>query len=240
MLKIGHLSNYSLRLAVSTQYSKLPKIIIDTMEFEFVVRRLAGKGYSRYFSTMQYEDLISLALNDNRLKRIMPNHADIFKDRKYLRNLLDMFIKVEIQNRHDIELLKTGTSRSFELSEDEQGLNEFMNRHLAVDVGHINVYRFNLNSIRQSIRLREKKEVRRERELNDLRAAELELRKKKVEDRTQRCNKKIRRKLRIRTRKIEHEVAEHEPIMNNTISDDKIVDPTSVQNNNGNSHQHIQ
>jgi len=239
MLKIDHLSNYSLRLAVSTQYSKLPKVIIDTMEFEFVIRRLAGKGYSRYFSTMQYEELISLALDNNRLKKLMPNHADIFEDRKYLRNLLDMFIKVEIQNRHDTELLKTGISRSFDLSTDEQSLNDFMNGHLVVDLGHINVYRFNLNSIRQSIRLREKKELRRERDLEDLRAAELELREKKVKNRTQRYNKKIRRKFRIRTRKIDNEVTGHEPNVNNTIIENKIVDQTSVQNNNTNS-QHIQ
>ena len=46
------------------------------------------------------------------------------------------------------------------------------------------------------MRLREKKEVRRERELEELRAAEYELRQKKSKDRTQRYNKKLRRKLR--------------------------------------------
>jgi len=40
---------------------------------------------------MQYDDLISLALDDNRLKKMMPQHADIFEDLKYLCNLMDMF-----------------------------------------------------------------------------------------------------------------------------------------------------
>jgi len=58
-----------------------------------------------------------------------------------------------------------------------------MNGHQSADTGHINVYRFNLNNMK---RLREKKEVRRERELEELRASELELRRQKGKDRTQR------------------------------------------------------
>ena len=49
------------------------------------------------------------------------------------------------------------------------------------------------------MRLREKKEVCRERELEELRLSEFELRQKKSKDRTQRYNKKIRRKLRRRS-----------------------------------------
>ena len=32
LLRIDYLSNYALRLAISTQYLKLPKIVIDTIE----------------------------------------------------------------------------------------------------------------------------------------------------------------------------------------------------------------
>ena len=57
-------------------------------------------------------------------------------------------------------------------------------------------YLINLHDIRQSVRLREKKEACRERELEELKAAEYELRQQKSKDRTQRYNKKLRRKLR--------------------------------------------
>jgi len=113
-----------------------------------------------------------------------------------------------------------------------------MNGHQSADIGNINVYRFNLNNIRQSIRLREKKEVRHERELEQLRASELELRKKKSKDRTQRYNKKIRRKFRMRARRIENEVVGNETMMDNNIINDKIVDQVSVQHKNSNDNLH--
>ena len=37
------------------------------MEFEFIVRRLAGRGFSKYYQNMDYDDLIQLALDKNRL-----------------------------------------------------------------------------------------------------------------------------------------------------------------------------
>ena len=108
LLRIDYLSNFALRLAISTQYLKLPKIVIDTMEFEFIGRRLAGRGFSKYFQNMDYDDLIQLALDKNRLVKLIPNHIDMFVDRRYICNLLDMLIKVEIQYRQDMVYLDEG------------------------------------------------------------------------------------------------------------------------------------
>ena len=71
LLGVNNLSNHVLRLIISTQYQKSPKIVIDTMEFEFTVRRIAGRGYSKLFQKMSMEELISLALDVDRLKTIM-------------------------------------------------------------------------------------------------------------------------------------------------------------------------
>jgi hypothetical protein len=196
LLRIDYLSNHVLRLAISTQYLKLPKIVIDTMEFEFIVRRLAGRGFSKYFQNMDYDELIHLALDKNRLVRLIPHHIDMFEDRKYICNLLDMFIKVEIQYRQDMVYLEKGvqpTIYSHETLDERHQLLNFIHSSRSNAAAE---YLVNLHDIRQSVRLREKKEVRREKELEELRAAEFEIRQKKSKDRTQRYNKKIRRKLR--------------------------------------------
>jgi len=101
-----------LRLIISTQYQKLPKIVIDTMEFEFTVRRIAGRGYSKLFQQMSMEELIILALDVDRLKTIMPDYEKLFEDHDYIRNLLDMFIRLEIQMRREKVFLERGTVSS--------------------------------------------------------------------------------------------------------------------------------
>ena len=199
LLRIDYLSNHALRLAVSTQYLKLPKIVIDTMEFEFIVRRLAGRGYSKYFQSMDYDELIRLALDKNRLIKMIPHHIEMFEDRTYICNLLDMFIKIEIQNRQDMVYLEEGVTPTIYSHETSDERNQIFNFIHSIKCSNTDEYQVNLNDIRQSVRLREKKEVRRERELEELRVSEFELRQKKSKDRTQRYNKKIRRKLRRRS-----------------------------------------
>jgi len=149
------------------------------------VRRLAGRGFSKYFQNMDYDDLIHLALDKNRLVNLIPHHIGMFEDRNYICNLLDMFIKVEIQYRQDMVYLEDGippTIYSNETLDERYQLLNFIHSSKSNATAE---YMINLHDIRQSVRLREKKEVRRERELEELRAAEYELRQKKSKDRTQ-------------------------------------------------------
>jgi len=46
LLKINWLSEFVIRLIISTKHSILPKIIIDTLEYDFIMRRLGGRGYT--------------------------------------------------------------------------------------------------------------------------------------------------------------------------------------------------
>ena len=40
LLKINWLSNFVIRLLISTRYKLMPKVIIDTLEYDFVMRRM--------------------------------------------------------------------------------------------------------------------------------------------------------------------------------------------------------
>ena len=46
LLKINWLSNFVIRLIISTKYKILPQIIIDTLEYDFVMRRMGSRGYT--------------------------------------------------------------------------------------------------------------------------------------------------------------------------------------------------
>jgi len=209
---------------------KLPKVVIDTMEYDFITRRISGRGYSTYFQDMDWKSLTTLALHHDRLKIIIPNHVDMFEDCQYIRHLLDIFLKEEIQRRQEMIFLTEGIvpyNFNSETVEERRRLVNFLNgipedefrsstlrwrrltgEDLAVDIKSVPVimntmmwkhseeYCVNLNNIRQSVRLREKKESRREKALEELRISELDLRRKKNKARTQRYNKKVRHRLR--------------------------------------------
>ena len=210
ILGINNLSNHVLRLAISTQYSKLPKIVIDTMEFEFTIRRLAGYGYSKLFQQMSMEKLISLALDVDRLKIIIPDHEKLFEDHVYISNLLDMFIRLEIRRRQEVVYLQKGivpAKFANETLHDRMQLNNFLNgvrkeEDIQVQISinamqwkHNHEYIVNLNDIRRSVRIREQSEMKKERALEELREKELQLREQMEKNRTKRYNKKVRRKL---------------------------------------------
>ena len=231
LLGVNNIGNHVLRLIISTQYSKLPKIVIDTMEYEFIVRRLAGRGYSKYFQQMSWEELIRIALDDDRLVSIIPDYSRMFEDHDYIRNLLDMFIRVEIQQRQELVFLREGVmplKYSNELASERIQLNEFLRGVRKDDLARLETademtekrkhegkssdravevlinalqgksdhdYVVNLNNIRRSMRIREKNEIRKEKELEELREKELRMREDKSKKRTKRYNKKIRRKL---------------------------------------------
>ena len=50
LLKINWLSNFCIRLIISTRYKLLPKIIIDTLEYDFVMRRMGGEVIQSIFN----------------------------------------------------------------------------------------------------------------------------------------------------------------------------------------------
>jgi hypothetical protein len=52
LLKINWLSTFVIRLLVSTRYKIMPKVIIDTLEYDFVMRRMNGRGYTKYFKNI--------------------------------------------------------------------------------------------------------------------------------------------------------------------------------------------
>ena len=64
LLKINWLSNFCIRLLISTRYKILPKIIIDTLEYDFVMRRMGGRGYTNYFKDLTLYELMQLTTDD--------------------------------------------------------------------------------------------------------------------------------------------------------------------------------
>ena len=97
---------------------------------------------------MDCDELIRLALDKNRLIKMIPHHIEMFEDRTYICNLLDMFIKIEIQNRQDMVYLEEGvipTIYSHETSDEWNQLSNFIH---CIKCSNTDECQVNLNDIR--------------------------------------------------------------------------------------------
>ena len=211
LLKINWLSNFVIRLLISTRYKILPKIIIDTLEYDFVMRRMSGRGYTKYFKDMSLHNLLQFTNNEHDIMRIIPNFSKLGDEKEYVKTILTIMIKEEIKHRQDIEYLHNGKiTNKFYGSISKITLEHYLSDNLAqapqAQKAHSlvmtskqwnlsNEYLFNLNDIRTSIRLQKKKELRQEKKLEELRQEQLLLSHRKSINRTKRYNQKARKKL---------------------------------------------
>ena len=207
LLKINWLSNFCIRLLISTRYKILPKIIIDTLEYDFVMRRMGGRGYTKYFKDLTLSDLMQLTTSDDNIMKIIPNFSKLGDEKDYVKTILTIMIKEEITHRQDVEFIRHGEIPikfygSISKLTIEHYLNDNSIAHEEINLvsslqqsNLSNEYMGNLNDIRTSVRLQKKKELRQERKLEELRQQQLLVSKRKSIRRTKIYNQKARKKL---------------------------------------------
>ena len=103
------MSNFVIRLIISTKYKILPQIIIDTLEYDFVMRRMGSRGYTKYFKDLSMQELLCLTSTDSNIMKIIPNFSKLGDEQEYMITILTIMIKEEIKHRQDIEFIKYGT-----------------------------------------------------------------------------------------------------------------------------------
>jgi hypothetical protein len=180
----------------------MPKVIIDTLEYDFVMRRLNGRGYTKYFKALNSTDF--------NVMQIIPNFSKLGDENDYVKTLLTIMIKEEIKHRQDIEYLHNGTTpNTFYASISKIKLNNYITDNVANTISaqkvhnvlvtkqwklH-NLYLSNLNDIRTSIRLQKKKELRQEKKLEQLRGEQLLLSRRRSHSRTKLIIRKLEENL---------------------------------------------
>ena len=211
LLKINWLSNFVIRLIISTKYKILPQIIIDTLEYDFVMRRMGSRGYTKYFKDLSMHELLCLTSSDSNIMTIIPNFSKLGDEQEYMITILTIMIKEEIKHRQDIEFIKYGTiPSSFYGSISKLSIDHYISDNFEIDdkaqKAHSlsmtskqwnlsNHYMFNLNDIRTSARLQKKRELKHEKQLEDLRQQQLLFSQRKSLRRTKKYNRKARRNL---------------------------------------------
>ena len=211
LLKINWLSNFVIRLIISTKHKILPKIIIDTLEYDFVMRRMGSRGYTKYFQDLPMQDLLCLTSTDSTIMQLIPNFSKLGDEQDYMKTILTIMIKEEIKHRQDVEFVTYGTIPSSfygsisKLSIDHYISDNFETNDKAQKVHSLimtskqwnlsNDYLFNLNDIRTSARLQNKREFKHVKQLEDLRQQQLLHSQRKSLKRTKKYNQKARRNL---------------------------------------------
>jgi len=211
LLKINWLSNFVIRLIISTKHKILPKIIIDTLEYDFVMRRMGSRGYTKYFKDLSMEELLCLTSSDSNIMRIIPDFSKLGDEQDYIRTLLTIMIKEEIKHRQDVEYIRYGEiPTSFYGSISKFSIDHYISDNFAIEdtaqKAHSlsilskqwnlnNNYLFNLNDIRTSARLQKKRELKQEKKLEEIRRQQLLLSHRKSIRRTKKYNQKDRRNL---------------------------------------------
>ena len=211
LLKINWLSNFCIRLIISTRYKILPKIIIDTLEYDFVMRRMSGRGYTKYFKELTLSELLHFNSNEQNIIQLIPDFSKLGEEREYVKTILTIMIKEEIKHRQDVEFIQhREISNTFYGSISKITVDHYLTDNIAIDSidqkKHDKVmslqqwdlsydYSLNLNDIRTSVRLQKKKEMRQEKKLEELRQQELLSSQRKSKRRTRLFNRKARRKL---------------------------------------------
>ena len=179
----------------------LSVLAIDTLEYDFVMRRMNGRGYTKYFKEMSLSDLVHLNSTDSTIMQIIPNFSKLGDEKDYVKTLLTIMIKEEIKHRQDIEYLHNGTiPTTFYASISKIKLNNYLTDNIANTItaqkvhnvlvtkqwNLHNVYLSNLHDIRASIRLQKKKELRQEKKLEQLREEKLLQSQRRSHSRTKR------------------------------------------------------
>jgi len=211
LLRINSLSNFVIRLLISTQHKILPKIFIDTLEYDFAMRRMTGRGYTKYFKNMDIDRLMQLLIEEQELLQLMPEFSRTGTEKEYFKSILTIMIKEEIKHKQEIMYLKYGTiPQAIYGSVSKIQIERYMDGNHETDAKaqkHYNLslsskkwqlsndYLFNINDIRTSIRLQKKRELREERKLEEIRERELLVSQQKDKLRTRRYNKKARKNL---------------------------------------------
>ena len=198
LLKINWFSNFVIRLIVSTKHSILPKIIIDTLEYDFV---------TKYYQDLSLKKLLQFTIRPvNNIKQLIPNFSKLGEEQNNVKAILTIMIKEELKHRQDVEYINNSKSSTFYVSISKITITNYLSNNLANDKAHSivaasnqwnfnNEYLFNLNDIRTSIRLQKKRKLRQDKKLEELRQQQILLSQRKSHRRTKRYNQKARKKL---------------------------------------------
>ncbi len=167
----------------------LPKIIIDTLEYDFVMRRMGSRGYTKYFQDLTMHELLCLTSTDSNIMQLIPNFSKLGDEQEYMKTILTIMIKEEIKHRQDVEFVTYGTiPSSFYGSISKLSIDHYISDNFEIDnqsqKAHSlimtskqwnlsNDYLFNLNDIRTSARLQKKRELKHAKQLEDLRQQQL-------------------------------------------------------------------
>jgi hypothetical protein len=103
---------------ISTKYKLLPNIIIDTLEHDFVMRCMGGRGYTKYFKDLSMQELLRLTCTDSNIMQIIPNFSKLGDEQEYVKIILTIMIKEKIKRRQDIEFIQHGDGSISKLSID--------------------------------------------------------------------------------------------------------------------------
>ena len=171
------------------------------------MRRMGGRGYTKYFKDLTLSELMQLTTNDANIMQIIPSFSKLGDEKDYVKTILTIMIKEEISHRQDVEFIQHGEIPiKFYGSISKLTIEHYLNDNniaheeinLVSSLQQSNLrseYMCNLNDIRTSVRLQKKKELRQERNLEELRQQQLVLSKRKSTRRTKIYNQKARKKL---------------------------------------------
>ena len=133
LLKINWLSEFVIRLILSTKHSVLPKIIIDTLEYDFVMRRLVGRGYTKYFQDLSLKDLLQFISNENNIQQLVPDFSKLGEEQNYVKTILQIMIKEELKHRQEVEHINNSKSSTFYGSISKLTITNYLSDNLAND-----------------------------------------------------------------------------------------------------------
>ena len=69
------------------------------------MRRLGGRGYTKYFQELSLKDLLRFISNETNIKQLIPDFSKLGEELNYVKAILTIMIKEELKHRQDVNLV---------------------------------------------------------------------------------------------------------------------------------------